>query len=227
MKTAKQREESDVCNPEIQPEECYTAVRFDGNNRSGWRPRAGARNGSDVTKSATLQHQQASFPSLEERINLLLTSEPDMPVIACAESCTGGNVAARLSRISGSSSYFLGGIVSYSNSAKHALLSVPEEILERVGAVSEECAMAMAEGARRAFDADIAVATTGIAGPTGATERKPVGLVYIALSIQGAHQVEEHHFPGDRAAVTFAATERALEMLLDGIVQLVNNSTSD
>ena len=150
-----------------------------------------------------------------------------MPSIACAESCTGGNVAARLSSISGSSAYFLGGIVSYSNSAKHTLLGIPNEILERVGAVSPECALAMAEGARHAFDADIAVSTTGIAGPTGATERKPVGLVYIAISIQGAHQVEEHHFLGDRATITSAATERALELLFDGIGQLIHNTTSD
>jgi PncC family amidohydrolase len=192
----------------------------------GWRSRAGTNYGDDVTKPETPQPIQSSFPPLEERINLLL-SEPGMPSIACAESCTGGNVAARLTSISGSSAYFLGGIVSYSNSAKHALLDVPDEILESVGAVSAECALAMAEGARHVFDADITVSTTGIAGPTGATERKPVGLVYIAISIQGAHQVEEHRFLGDRAAITAAATERALEVLFDGIGQLIHNTTSD
>lgn len=179
-----------------------------------------------MTDTATPQPAPNPTLSLEETINLLLADLGE-PTVACAESCTGGNIAARLSRISGSSAYFLGGIVSYSNSAKHDLLGVSDDILESVGAVSPECAVAMAEGARHAFDAEIAVSTTGIAGPTGATARKPVGLVYIALSIQGAHQVEERHFPGDRAAVTQAATERALELLHDGIVQLINNTTSD
>ena len=92
-----------------------------------------------------------------------------------------------------------------------------EEILRAKGAVSEECARAMAEGARRALGAEVAVATTGIAGPGGATARKPVGLAYVALAGGEATRVEEHRFSGDRQAVMEAATERALELLVDGV----------
>jgi PncC family amidohydrolase len=94
----------------------------------------------------------------------------------------------------GSSAYVLGGIVAYANEAKAALLGVPAEVLESRGAVSAECARAMAVGARRAFGSDWAVATTGIAGPGGATARKPVGLVYIATVGEGFDRVEEHRF---------------------------------
>ena len=137
--------------------------------------------------------------------------------VATAESCTGGNVAARITANAGSSDYFLGGIVAYSNQAKATLLQVSEQTLETRGAVSAECAREMATGARRAFGSDVAVATTGIAGPGGATARKPVGLVYIALAAGDDVGAEEFHFPGDRATVTDAATEAALLMLLRGI----------
>lgn len=134
--------------------------------------------------------------------------------IAAAESCTGGEVAHRIVSVAGSSDYFLGGIVSYSNQAKIALLGVPAEIVENPGAVSEECARAMAEGARRVFGASVAVATTGIAGPGGATARKPVGLVYIAVAGPDGTACSEHHFPGDRNQVIDAAAETALQALL-------------
>jgi nicotinamide-nucleotide amidase len=156
----------------------------------------------------------------EARINALLAA-PDggQPAItvAAAESLTGGNVSARITRISGSSAYFLGGIVAYSNQAKASLLGVSEETLATRGAVSAECAREMAEGARRAFGADVAVATTGIAGPGGATERKPVGLVYVALAGEDGVTAEEFRFPGGRATVTDASTEAALLMLLRGL----------
>src|SRR4029079_11423879 len=116
---------------------------------------------------------------------------------ATAESCTGGMVAQRITSIAGSSDYFLGGIVSYSNAAKQDLLGVPASVLQSVGAVSEECARAMADGARRAFHAKLAVSTTGIAGPGGASERKPVGLVYLAVAGPDGTSCEEHHFGGD------------------------------
>ena len=147
---------------------------------------------------------------------LALLGEGGVLKIATAESCTGGNVAARLTSVAGSSAYVQGGIVSYSNEAKASLLGVPQRVLDTEGAVSAACALAMAEGARRACNAGMAVSTTGIAGPTGATERKPVGLVYIALSVGDHASVEEHHFSGDRAAVTAAATERALRLLVWG-----------
>ena len=135
--------------------------------------------------------------------------------IAVAESCTGGEVAHRITSVAGSSAYFLGGIVSYSNSSKNQLLGVPQSILDNPGAVSEECARAMVEGVRRVFGADVAVATTGIAGPGGGTARKPVGLVYIAAAGPQATVVAEHHFDGDREAVMSAAATAALELLVE------------
>ena len=154
---------------------------------------------------------------LAARINQLLVAPEggtSPQTIATAESCTGGGVAAALTSLAGSSDYVMGGIVSYSNAAKASLLGVPQEILETRGAVSPECARAMAEGARRALGSDLAVSTTGIAGPGGGTARKPVGLVYIAVAGPDGTSAVEHHFPGDRAAVTSAATEAALAMLL-------------
>jgi PncC family amidohydrolase len=156
----------------------------------------------------------------ELRINALLAPRGggQSPLtVAAAESLTGGNVSARITAISGSSGYFLGGIVAYSNEAKASLLGVSGETLSTRGAVSAECAGEMAEGARRAFGADVAVATTGIAGPGGATERKPVGLVYIALAGPDGVTTEEFHFPGGRNVVTDASTEAALIMLLRGL----------
>lgn len=173
------------------------------------------KSGDAVMAPGTTSPTNSDHPSPEERLFALL-GEGGAITIATAESCTGGNVAARLTSIAGSSAYVLGGIVSYSNEAKAALLGVPERVLETEGAVSAACALAMADGARRAFGAAMAVATTGIAGPTGATERKPVGLVYIALSVGDHASVEEHHFSGDRAAVTAAATDRALKLLVWG-----------
>jgi PncC family amidohydrolase len=152
----------------------------------------------------------------EQELNRLLTPVAAVTV-ATAESCTGGAVAARIVSISGSSNYLLGGIIAYSNEAKHTLLGVSREILDTRGAVSPECALAMAEGARRAFGAGAAVATTGIAGPGGATARKPVGLVYISLATPAGTEAHEHHFPGDRSAVIAAATEEALQLLLRGV----------
>jgi PncC family amidohydrolase len=156
----------------------------------------------------------------EAQINALLAvpdGEQPLATVATAESLTGGNVSARITAISGSSSYFLGGIVAYSNAAKASLLGVSEGTLATPGAVSAECAGEMAEGARRAFGADLGVATTGIAGPGGATERKPVGLVYVALAGPDGVTAEEFHFPGGRAVVTDVSTEAALLMLLRGL----------
>jgi PncC family amidohydrolase len=158
-------------------------------------------------------------PEIEVRLNALLAATegaPSRATLATAESCTGGNVAARITSVPGASDYFLGGIVAYANDAKVNLLGVSQETLATRGAVSAECAREMAEGARRALGADLAVSTTGIAGPAGATARKPLGLVYIALAGPDGTQVEEFHFPGGRAVVTDAATEAALLMLLRG-----------
>jgi PncC family amidohydrolase len=169
---------------------------------------------TSATPSLPAQSKEHRLP--EVRLHDLLDSGEGFQ-IAAAESCTGGEVAHRITSISGSSAYFLGSAVTYANSAKMNVLGVPEEILESRGAVSEECALAMAEGATRIFGADIAVATTGIAGPGGATHRKPVGLVYIAVAGPHGLDSQEHHFPGDRAAVIAAAAEAALQFLLTHI----------
>jgi PncC family amidohydrolase len=133
--------------------------------------------------------------------------------IATAESCTGGLVSARITSVAGSSAYFLGGIVSYSNDAKHRLLGVPNLMLERYGAVSADTALAMARGVRRSLRTDIGVATTGIAGPGGATETKPVGLVYVALAAEGVERCRRFIWPGDRLANITASAEAALRLV--------------
>lgn len=155
-------------------------------------------------------------PSLEAQINAASLGGASF-TIATAESCTGGDIARRITRIGGSSAYFTGGVVAYANDVKSQLLSVPESVLANPGAVSEPCARAMAEGVRDLLGTDLAVSTTGIAGPAGGTARKPVGLVYIALAHAGETLVEEHHFTGDRDAVIGAATERALDLILRAI----------
>ena len=155
---------------------------------------------------------------LAQTIHDLLEAQPGT-TIAAAESCSGGGIACAITFISGSSDYFLGSIVAYVNAAKHALLNVPQEILETRGAVSAECAIAMAEGSREAFRATYAVATTGIAGPTGATERKPIGLVYLARAGVDETIVEEHVFPGDRETVTRQTIERGLELIIEALTR--------
>lgn len=135
--------------------------------------------------------------------------------IAAAESCTGGGVAAALTAIAGASDYFLGGAVTYGTPSKVALLGVPRAIVEGEGVVSEACALAMARGARRVFGADLAVATTGIAGPGGAEPGKPVGLVHLALAWEGGEHARHTVYPGDRAAVIAAATRDALALALE------------
>lgn len=134
--------------------------------------------------------------------------------VATAESCTGGMIAAALTDIAGSSDVVECGFVVYSNQAKQRMLGVPEDMLARHGAVSEEVAIAMAEGALARSPADLAVAVTGIAGPGGATATKPIGLVHLACARRGqatAHRREV--FAGDRAAVRAATVEIALAML--------------
>ncbi len=134
--------------------------------------------------------------------------------LSLAESCTGGLIAHRITNISGSSDYFLGGVVAYSNEAKEKILGVPHKTLVRYGAVSEETARAMAEGARRLLVSDLALAVTGIAGPTGSTPEKPVGLAYIALAAEEEVRCERHIWEGDRLQNKAQSAEAALEMLI-------------
>ncbi len=133
--------------------------------------------------------------------------------LATAESCTGGLVAARLTSVAGSSDVFRGAVVAYANDVKAGELGVPEELLERHGAVSAEVAAAMAAGARERLGADVALAVTGVAGPGGGTPEKPVGLVYLhAEGLEGARPAELT-LPGDRAAVRARATVAGLHLL--------------
>ena len=134
---------------------------------------------------------------------------------ATAESCTGGGVGYAITAVSGSSAVFCGGVISYDNSVKRDVLGVPEEVLATKGAVSSECAAAMAEGARRLLKTDLAVSLTGIAGPGGGTAEKPVGLVWFGLASPSSTATEMKIFPGDREAVRTAAIEYALCLLLN------------
>ena len=130
-----------------------------------------------------------------------------------AESCTGGLVAEKLTDVPGSSAYFLGGVVAYADAAKRALLGVPEALLAEHGAVSEPVARAMAEGVRERFGADLAIATTGISGPDGGSEAKPVGLVYLALAdAQGTHS-DHFVFPLDRTRHRQITAQVALDWI--------------
>lgn len=133
--------------------------------------------------------------------------------LAAAESCTGGMVAERLTSVPGASDVFAGSIVTYSNSSKHHLLGVPNELLERHGAVSAEVAAAMASGASLQLEADVAVAVTGIAGPGGGTPRKPVGLVYLHAVSPDGERARELNVPGEREQVRRRSTVAALHLV--------------
>ncbi len=135
--------------------------------------------------------------------------------VATAESCTGGGVAERLTAVAGSSAYFLGAAVTYSNALKVSLLGVPEQMIEDHGAVSAQVAEAMARGAREGLGADYGLAVTGIAGPGGGSPEKPVGTVHVALAGGGAADMIERRFqfPGDRARVRRLTTQWALDLL--------------
>ena len=133
--------------------------------------------------------------------------------ITTAESCTGGLIAGLLTAIGGSSDVVDGGAVTYSNAAKTRMLGVPAEMIAHHGAVSESVARAMAEGARTSAGTELAIAVTGIAGPGGGTEEKPVGLVWFGLASPGGIIADSHIFPGDRTAVRMATVRHALAML--------------
>lgn len=139
-------------------------------------------------------------------------------MLATAESCTGGLIAALLTEIAGSSDVVERGFVTYSNEAKMECLGVPEATLRDHGAVSAETAAAMAEGALARSRADVAVSVTGVAGPGGGTPEKPVGLVHFGLARRGGATLTAHHvFPGTRAEVRGASVEAALSLLRRGL----------
>ena len=155
---------------------------------------------------------------LEEAERLLASCRAHGLKLATAESCTGGLIAATLTAIAGSSDVVDRGFVTYSNAAKVEMLGVPAELIAAVGAVSQEVAERMAEGAVGRSAADIAVAVTGVAGPGGGTAEKPVGLVWFALARRGREsRTERHLFPGDRRAVRLATVARALALIAESV----------
>jgi PncC family amidohydrolase len=133
--------------------------------------------------------------------------------LALAESCTGGLVGHRLTEVPGSSDYFVGGVMAYAYSAKERLLGVDHDTLYSLGAVSAEVARQMALGARAALGTDIGLSITGIAGPTGGTPEKPVGLTFVALSTAGEERCERHVWEGGRAFNKARSAEAALDLL--------------
>lgn len=150
---------------------------------------------------------------LEEVVGRLLT-ERNLTV-AVAESCTGGLITHRLTNVPGSSAYLIGGVVAYAYEAKERVLGVAHNTLYDHGAVSRETALEMARGVRRVMGADVGLSVTGIAGPTGGTPDKPVGLVYIALSARDFERCQRFVWQGDRLANKSQSAEAALHMLSD------------
>jgi PncC family amidohydrolase len=134
--------------------------------------------------------------------------------IGTAESCTGGLVGHSITSVPGSSAYYVGGVISYADETKSLLLGVPAELLARHGAVSAQVALAMADGARTRLGCDLAVAVTGVAGPDGGTDAKPVGLTYVATAGDRGSDVSRRVWSGDRAANQRDSAALALEMLL-------------
>jgi nicotinamide-nucleotide amidase len=165
--------------------------------------------GFEIALSDRIFSQDGS--SLEEVIAAELTMHN--ATISAAESCTGGLLAQRLTSIAGSSSYFLGGVVCYSNELKTAWAGVPVELIQAKGAVSAEVAVALAEGIRRRVGSTFGVGITGIAGPGGGSEEKPVGTVHIALAHAGGVKERSVRFPGDRESIRWQASQVALDMV--------------
>jgi nicotinamide-nucleotide amidase len=149
--------------------------------------------------------------SLEEVVGALLRRRS--LTIACAESCTGGLIGHRLTEVPGSSDYFLESAVVYSNRAKTRRLGVPAALIEKHGAVSAPVARAMALGIRKTSGADIGVAVTGVAGPGGGTARKPVGLVYVAISRSRGAKVQRNLFFGGRTQIKFQSSQKILDLV--------------
>jgi len=148
---------------------------------------------------------------IAEEVGRLLRSKG--LTVSVAESCTGGRLGNMLTDVPGSSDYFLGGVISYSNDAKVSLLGVNSKTLKVKGAVSEEVAIQMAAGARTKLGADIGIGITGIAGPAGGTPAKPVGLVYVAVSSLVSSECSRNVFRGSRSSIKDQSARKALEML--------------
>ncbi len=139
--------------------------------------------------------------------------------LSIAESCTGGLICDRITDVSGSSDYFMGGMVTYSNQSKTDCLEVPAADIKRYGAVSSQVAKKMAQGVRKTFNTTFGLSTTGIAGPTGGSKEKPVGLVYIGVSSEKKIWVMNLNLKGSRREIKEKATEKALQYLYDTLIQ--------
>ncbi|RIK53363.1 MAG: CinA family protein [Chloroflexi bacterium] len=151
--------------------------------------------------------------TLESRIGDVMNQK--RLTLAAAESCTGGLVSSRITDVPGSSAYFLGGVVAYSYEAKASLLGVSWDTLNKYGAVSRETVIEMARGARKLFNADIAVSISGIAGPGGGTDAKPVGTVWVGLSASGGEEARHFVWEGDRILNKQLSSEAAMQFILD------------
>ncbi len=187
--------------------------------------------GSHADVKLLEQAMQHEATRLRERMGQYIIADEDLPVaeilgralrergltVVTAESCTGGNIAHRITQIPGSSDYFKGGIVAYANEVKQSLLGVPEEMLSTHGAVSEPVVSQMAIGACEALQADCAIATSGIAGPGGTTAGKIVGTVWMAVAVRGRVYSLINHFPGNRDRVIDRASTESMLMLLSVI----------
>jgi nicotinamide-nucleotide amidase len=148
-----------------------------------------------------------------QTLSQLLTNQS--LTLSVAESCTGGNLSALLTSVSGSSTYFDRGYIAYSNQAKMDMLDVDAEILEQFGAVSEQTAFEMVNGVIQNSHSDIAVSITGIAGPTGGTVEKPVGMVCFGFCVKDKHFVKTQHFSGDRETVVASSVDFVIQTLVD------------
>jgi competence/damage-inducible protein CinA-like protein len=168
-----------------------------------------------IQESIVLALGEAVFTTNGESMEEVVARELTMhqATIATAESCTGGLLAERLTRISGSSAYFLGGVVSYSNSLKSAWVDVPAEIIDTRGAVSAEVAIALADGIRRRTGATLGVGITGVAGPTGGTPEKPVGTVHVAIADASGSKERVVLYPGERDRIRWQASQTALDLV--------------
>ena len=160
--------------------------------------------------------------ALEAMIGRILTE--NHYTIACAESCTGGLLTSRLTDVPGSSVYVKGSIISYTNEVKINLLNVNPKTIEKFEVTSKETAIEMAEGVRNLLKTNIGVGITGIAGPTGSTEKSPVGFVYMAIAGSNGSIAEEYHLMGNRQEIKWQATEAALMMIR---TYLLENSTEN
>lgn len=167
---------------------------------------------TSLSKSELLAFDIQALEANLTQISLLLMQRGHR--LATAESCTGGMIAAACTDIAGSSQWFDRGFVSYSNAAKTDMLGVPAALIQKHGAVSEEVARAMADGAITHSQANVSLAVTGVAGPTGGSASKPVGTVWFGWCVGGQTHTEMQHFAGDRATVRAATVRYALQRLL-------------